>query len=128
MDDAQRYELGLARRREVLGTQHVDSAVSDGSSFSDVFQELATRYSWGEIWARDGLDRNTRSLIVIAQLVALNQPADLRLHVRSALRLGTDLKQIQEVLLQSAIYCGVVAADAAFRAVESVLQEEQEQE
>jgi 4-carboxymuconolactone decarboxylase len=124
MEEKSRYELGLQQRRAVLGDAHVDHALSHGTEFSADFQEMVTRYSWGEVWARPELDRNTRSLVAIATMIALNRADDFKAHVRAALRLGTSPEQIREVLLQSAIYCGVSAADSAFRATEAVMAEE----
>ena len=105
-------------RRAVLGDRHVDSALADPSK--QEFDELITRYAWGEIWARPGLPRHTRSLLTLAMLVALNRLEEFRMHVRAALRNGVTREEIKEVLLQSAIYCGVPAANAAFRAAEEV--------
>lgn len=124
MDESRRYDLGLAERRAVLGDAHVDDALNHGSEFSAAFQEMITRYSWGEIWSRDGLSRKTRRLLTIAFMIALNRPEDFRAHVRAALRDGTTAEEIREVLMQSAIYCGLPAADAAFRATERILTED----
>ncbi|MBT2565071.1 4-carboxymuconolactone decarboxylase [Arthrobacter sp. ISL-85] len=124
MDEKCRYELGLEQRRAVLGDAHVDCAQSHGTEFSADFQEMITRYSWGEVWSRPELDRNTRSLVAIATMIALNRSDDFKAHVRAALRLGTTPEHIKEVLLQSAIYCGVSAADSAFRATEAIMAEE----
>jgi 4-carboxymuconolactone decarboxylase len=110
-------------RRAVLGDAHVDCAESARNSFNGPFQELITRYAWGEIWTRPGLPRKTRSLVTIGMMVALNRPDELRLHLRAAANNGVTRKEIQEVLLQSAIYCGVPAANSAFRLAEELFNE-----
>jgi len=120
MDESARYRKGMKMRRGVLGDAHVYRAESDKNSFNAPFQDLLTRYAWGEIWTRPGLPRKTRSLVTIAVMVALNRPEELRLHLRAAARNGVTRKEIQEVLLQSAIYCGVPAANSAFRIAEEV--------
>jgi 4-carboxymuconolactone decarboxylase len=114
---------GMRVRREVLGDEHVDAAVAGTTELTREFQDLITRYAWGEIWARPGLDRRTRSAITLAALVALNREAELALHVRAALRNGLTREEIKEVLLQSAVYCGVPAANAAFAVFQHVLEE-----
>jgi 4-carboxymuconolactone decarboxylase len=111
-------------RREVLGDEHVDAAVERTSDFTADFQDLITRYAWGEIWARPGLDRRTRSAITLTALVALGRFDELAMHVRAALRNGLTRDEIKEVLLQSAIYCGVPAANAAFAVAQRVLEDE----
>jgi 4-carboxymuconolactone decarboxylase len=118
MDERERFEHGLATRREVLGAAHVDRAQASQNDFTREFQDLITRYAWGEIWTRPGLPRHTRSLLAIAILVALNRPDEFRLHVRSAAANGVTRDEIKEVLLQTAIYCGVPAANSAFRLAE----------
>ena len=110
-------------RREVLGDEHVDAAVERMSDFTGDFQDLITRYAWGEIWARPGLDRRTRSAITLTALVALGRFDELAMHVRAALRNGLTRDEIKEVLLQSAIYCGVPAANSAFAVAQRVLAE-----
>jgi 4-carboxymuconolactone decarboxylase len=112
-------------RREVLGDEHVDAAVERTSEFTADFQDLITRYAWGEIWDRPGLDRRTRSAITLTALVALNHLDELAMHVRAAKRNGLSDDEIKEVLLQSAIYCGVPAANAAFAVAQRVLEEEE---
>jgi len=111
-------------RREVLGDEHVDRALEGTTPFTDDFQDLITRYAWGEIWARPGLDRRTRSAITLTALTALNHHEELAMHVRAALRNGLTPDEIKEVLLQSAIYCGVPAANRAFAIAQRVLHEE----
>jgi 4-carboxymuconolactone decarboxylase len=115
---------GMKIRREVLGEVHVARASAATTSFTADFQELITRYAWGEIWARPGLDRRTRSCITLTALVAGGHLDELALHVRAALRNGLSVAEIKEVLLQTAIYCGVPAANSAFRVAQRVLTEE----
>jgi 4-carboxymuconolactone decarboxylase len=118
------YEEGLRVRREVLGDDHVDRAAARTTDFTRDFQDLITRYAWGEIWARPGLDRRARSCIALTALVALGHDEELALHVRAALRNGLTPDEIKEVLLQAAIYCGVPAANSAFAVAQRVLDEE----
>lgn len=110
----------------MLGDAHVDRAIDDSSEFTQVFQEFATEYAWGTIWARPGLPRKTRSLLNIAMLTALNRPNAIALHVRSALRNGATQNEIAEVLLQVAVYAGVVAAGDGFKVADQVLKTEHE--
>jgi len=117
------YDRGMEVRRQVLGDEHVDAAVERTTGFTADFQDLITRYAWGEIWVRPGLDRRTRSCITLTALVALNRLDELAMHVRAALRNGLTPDEIKEVLLQSAIYCGVPAANAAFAVAQKVLEE-----
>jgi 4-carboxymuconolactone decarboxylase len=119
-----RRERGMRIRREVLGDEHVDRAVQRTSDFTADFQDLITRYAWGEIWDRPGLDRRTRSAITLTALVARGQFDELALHLRAALRNGLTRDEIREILLQSAIYCGVPAANSAFAVADRVLSEE----
>lgn len=120
MDERERYEAGMKVRRAVLGDAHVDASLEKRNDFTDAFQDLITRYAWGEIWSRPGLPRPTRSLITIAMLVALNREDELRMHLHAALKNGVTQDEIREVLLQSAIYCGVPAANSAFRIAQEV--------
>jgi 4-carboxymuconolactone decarboxylase len=115
MDESERYERGVAVRRAVLGDAHVEAALAGRTALTHEFQELLTRYAWGELWDRPGLPRHTRSLLTIAMLIALNRPEELRLHVRAAANNGVTPDEIKEVLLHAAVYCGVPAANAAFR-------------
>ena len=117
------HERGMKVRREVLGDEHVDAAVERTSQFTADFQDLITRYAWGEIWTRPGLDRRTRSAITLTALIALGRFEELRMHVRAALRNGLEEDELKEVLLQSAIYCGVPAANTAFAVAQEVLEE-----
>jgi 4-carboxymuconolactone decarboxylase len=120
MDERERHDKGLTVRRAVLGDAHVERAMTRKNAFNAEFQELITRYAWGEIWTRPGLPRHTRSLITIAMLVALNRTEEYRLHVRAAFNNGVTEDEIKEVLLQCAIYCGVPAANSAFHMAEEV--------
>ena len=114
-------ERGMRIRRQVHGDEHVDRAMGRATPLTAEFQDLLTRYAWGEIWARPGLDRKTRSLLTISMLVALRQEHELALHLRSALNNGATRDEIKEVLLQAAIYCGIPAANSAFRIASDVL-------
>ena len=114
---------GMRVRREVLGDEHVDASIANATEVTREFQDFITRYAWGEIWARPGLDRRTRSAITLTALVALNRDEELAMHVRAALRNGLTRDEIKEVLLQSAIYCGVPAANGAFAIFQRVLAE-----
>jgi 4-carboxymuconolactone decarboxylase len=121
-DDAR--ERGLRARREVLGDEHVDDAVARTTEFTADFQDLITRYAWGEIWSRPELDRRTRSAVTITALVALGREHELAMHVRAARRNGLTVDELKEVLLQCAVYCGVPAANRAFAIAQEVLAEE----
>ncbi len=114
MDESERFERGMKVRREVLGAPHVDRAMDNRTELNAEFQELISRYAWGEIWTREGLSRHSRSLITIAMMVALNRSEELRLHLRAAANNGVSQDEIKEVLLQAMIYCGVPAANHAF--------------
>ncbi len=118
------YERGTEVRRAVLGDEHVDRAIARTTDFTADFQDLITRYAWGEIWTRPGLDRRTRSCITLTALVAGGHEHELAMHVRAALRNGLTPDEIKEVLLQTAIYCGVPAANSAFAVAQEVLAEE----
>jgi len=120
MDERKRHKQGMKVRRAVLGDAHVDRTQTNENTFNADFQDLITRYAWGEIWTRPGLPRKTRSLITIAMMVALNRADELRMHLRAAVKNGVSRKEVQEVLLQTAIYCGVPAANSAFHAAEEV--------
>jgi 4-carboxymuconolactone decarboxylase len=123
MDDAERARQGMTVRRAVLGDEHVDRAVATTSSFTEPFQDLITRYAWGDVWSRPGLSRAERSMITLAMLAALQHENELAMHVRAALRNGLSPEQIQEVLLQVAVYAGVPAANRAFAVAQRVLSE-----
>lgn len=121
MDDRERRDQGTRIRRAVLGDAHVDRARAATTDLTADFQDLITRYAWGEIWARPGLSRRTRSLVTVAMLVALNRPEELRLHLRAAAACGVTREELREVLLHAAVYCGVPAANAAFHLAEAEL-------
>ena len=121
-DDAR--ERGMNVRREVLGDDHVDEALERSSEFSADFQDLITRYAWGEIWTRPGLDRRTRSVVTLTAMIARGQFDELEFHLKAAVRNGLTRNEIREVLLQCAIYCGVPAANSAFAVAQRVLVEE----
>jgi 4-carboxymuconolactone decarboxylase len=123
MDDRERHAAGMKVRREVLGAAHVDKAESAKTPFTEPFQDFITRYAWGEIWSRPGLPRHTRSLLTLSMMVALNRGDEFRMHVRAALNNKVSREEIQEVLLQSAIYCGLPAANAAFHIAQEVFAE-----
>ena len=120
MDERELHDKGMTVRRAVLGDAHVDRTQTRKTAFNAEFQELITRYAWGEIWTRPGLPRHTRSLITIAMMVALNRTDEFKLHVRAAFNNGVTKDDIKEVLLQCAIYCGVPAANSAFHMAEDV--------
>ena len=122
MDERKRYDEGMKTRRAVLGDAHVERSLKNRTKFNEPFQDLITRYAWGEIWSRPGLPKKTRSLLTLAMLVALNRPEEFRMHVKAALSIGVSREEIQELLLQSAIYCGVPAANSAFHTAEEILQ------
>ncbi|TDA48834.1 4-carboxymuconolactone decarboxylase [Burkholderia pyrrocinia] len=124
MDDQQRYEAGMKVRRAVLGDAHVDRSLENRTEVTDEFQNLITRYAWGEIWTREGLPRHTRSLLTIAMMVALNRGEELALHLRGASILGVSSDEIKELLLQTAIYCGVPAANSAFHLADKIFKEQ----
>jgi 4-carboxymuconolactone decarboxylase len=121
MDDRERHAKGMELRKAVLGEAHVARAEAAKTDLDAEFQDLLTRYAWGEIWARPGLARRTRSLVTIAMLVALNRPEELRLHLRAAAACGVTRAELRELLLQAAVYCGLPAANAAFHLAGEVL-------
>ncbi len=120
MDEHERYEQGMKVRRAMLGDGYVDATLKNRNEFNASFQDLITRYAWGEIWNRPGLPKETRSMLTLAMMVALNRGDELRMHLVAALNNGVTRQQIQEVLLQTAIYCGVPAANSAFHIAEEV--------
>jgi 4-carboxymuconolactone decarboxylase len=123
MDEAERHALGMRTRRSVLGDAHVDRAVRNTTPFTADFQDFITRAAWGEVWTRPALDHPTRRLLTIAMLIALNRGDEFKLHVRAALEHGMDPDLIKEVILQSAIYCGVPAANTAFHQAQDVMRD-----
>ncbi len=126
MDERDRHKEGLKVRRAVLGETYVERAQAAENEFNSAFQDLITRYAWGEIWTRPGLPRKTRSLITIAIMVALNRGDELKMHIRAALQNSVTREELREVLLQTAIYCGVPAANSAFHIAEQALSEAEE--
>jgi 4-carboxymuconolactone decarboxylase len=120
MDDKDRYNAGMQVRRAVLGDAHVDRSLTKVNSFNGEFQNLITRYAWGEIWTRPGLDRKTRSCMTLSMMIALNRPDEFKLHVKAAFNNGLTREDIKEVILQAAIYCGVPAANSAVHQAEEV--------
>lgn len=123
LTDAERYAQGMRARREVLSDAHVDRAIANTTAVTADFQDLITRYAWGDIWSRPGLDRRSRSVAVLTSLIAHGHHEELAMHVRAALRNGLTVDEIREVILQSAIYSGVPAANSAFRIADEVLGE-----
>jgi|SRR5580692_1725519 4-carboxymuconolactone decarboxylase len=123
MNEEERHKAGMTVRRSVLGNAHVDRAEAAKTEFDAEFQELITRYAWGEIWARPGLPRHTRSLLTIALMIALNREEELKLHLTAAANNGVSEEEVREVLLHCAIYCGVPAANSAFRAAKAIFSE-----
>ncbi|MGD0196819.1 MAG: 4-carboxymuconolactone decarboxylase [Solirubrobacteraceae bacterium] len=119
----ERYEAGMRVRREVLGDEHVDAAIARTDEFTAPFQEFITRTAWGSVWARDGLDRRSRSMITLALLCALGREHEIAMHVRAALRNGLEPAEIAEVLLHTSVYAGVPVANRAFAIADEVLRE-----
>ncbi|MFL1454923.1 4-carboxymuconolactone decarboxylase [Marinobacter sp. GN3S48] len=119
----ERFERGLAKRRRVLGAEYVDQSMRNADAFNQPLQELVTEYCWGNVWQREGLSDRDRSMINLAMITALNRPHELRLHVRGAINNGMSVDEIREVLMQTAVYCGVPAAIDAFRQARDVLSE-----
>jgi 4-carboxymuconolactone decarboxylase len=124
MTDDERYEAGMKVRRAVLSDAHVDRSLANRTELTTEFQNFISRYAWGEIWTREGLPRHTRSLLTIAMMVALNRSEELALHLRAAKNNGVTQDEIKEVLMQTAIYCGVPAANSAFHLAQKIFDEE----
>jgi 4-carboxymuconolactone decarboxylase len=124
MDDSDRLEQGMQVRREVLGDAHVDRAIAGTTAFTEPFQDFITRYAWGDVWSRPGLSREERSMITLAVLTALGREHEIAMHVRGALRNGLTPDEIGEVLLHTAVYAGVPAANRAFAIAQEVLREQ----
>ncbi|MEN5292175.1 4-carboxymuconolactone decarboxylase [Stenotrophomonas lactitubi] len=124
MDEQERYEAGLAVRRQVLGEAHVERSLQARTDFTTEFQEFITRTAWGTVWTRDGLPRHTRSLLTIVMMVALGHDEEFKLHIRAARNNGVTPEEIKEALLQAAIYCGVPAANHAFALAKPILEEQ----
>lgn len=117
------YEAGLAKRRDVLGDAYVDASLAAADDFTGPLQDYLTEHAWGAVWTRPGLDKKTRSMLNLAMLTALNRPAELRLHLRGALRNGVTRDEIREIFLQTAVYCGAPAALDSFKVAKQVLAE-----
>src|ERR1700747_342335 len=115
MDERERHSSGMKVRRAVLGDAHVDRAEAAKNAFSEPFQDLITRYAWGEVWSRPGLSRHTRSLVTLAMTIALNRDEEFLLHLRGAINNGVTKEEIRELLIHSSVYCGVPAANHAFK-------------
>ena len=124
LTDQQRYEQGMSVRREVLSDEHVDRAIANTTELTADFQDFITRVAWGDIWSRPGLDRRSRSVAVITALIALGHHEELAMHLRAALRNGLTVDEIREVILQAGLYCGVPAANTAFRIASEVFAAE----
>ncbi len=124
MDEQERYEAGLAVRRQVLGEAHVERSLQARTDFTTEFQEFITRTAWGTVWTREGLPRHTRSLLTIVMMVALGHDEEFKLHIRAARNNGVTPEEIKEALLQAAIYCGVPAANHAFALARPILEEQ----
>lgn len=122
-DNGDVHEVGLAIRREVLGDEYVDRALAVTTDFDQDFQRLVTEYCWGAVWGRDGLPRKTRSLLNIAMMAAINRPHELRIHARAALRNGCTVDEVQEVLMQVAVYCGIPAGLDGLRTAREAMSE-----
>ena len=123
LSDSERHAQGMSVRRAVLGDEHVDRALAATTEFTAPFQDLINRYAWGDVWARDGLDRRTRSCITIAVLTTLRAEGEIAMHVRGALRNGVSREEISEILLHTAVYAGAPAANSAFAIAQSVFDE-----
>ncbi|MBG6064848.1 4-carboxymuconolactone decarboxylase [Micromonospora ureilytica] len=124
MNDRERHEAGMTVRRQVLGDAHVDRAIAGTDELTADFQDFITRYAWGEVWSRPGLDRRTRSCITLAVLATLHHDEELAMHVRAALRNGLSPAEVAEVLLQVGVYAGVPAANRAFKVARETLRQE----
>lgn len=123
LTDEERYDQGMAVRREVLSDAHVDRAIAGTTELTADFQDFITRVAWGDIWSRPGLDRRSRSVAVLTALIALGHHEELAMHLRAALRNGLTVDEIKEVILQAGLYCGVPAANTAFRIAKDVFAE-----
>ncbi|CBG88421.1 4-carboxymuconolactone decarboxylase [Citrobacter rodentium] len=123
MQDEQRYEQGMMVRRSVLGDAHVDRTVQNLTPLNTDFQDFITRYAWGDIWSRPGLGRHTRSMITIAMLIALNREAELKMHLNAAFNNGVTREELKELIMHSALYCGLPAANATLHLAQQVFDE-----
>ncbi|GAA5086307.1 4-carboxymuconolactone decarboxylase [Microbacterium yannicii] len=124
LTDEERYEQGMVVRREVLSDAHVDRAIAGTTALTGDFQDFITRVAWGDVWSRPGLDRRSRSVAVLTALIALGHHEELAMHLRAALRNGLTVDEIKEVILQAGVYCGVPAANTAFRIASEVFAEQ----
>lgn len=124
MSESELFKKGLAIRREVLGAEYVDGSLAKADAFMMAFQRITTEVCWGYAWGRSGLDRRTRSIVNLAMLTALSKPSELKLHVKGALTNGVTVEEIQEILLQATVYCGIPAGLEAFKAAHEVLKAE----
>ncbi|HCD1255217.1 TPA: 4-carboxymuconolactone decarboxylase [Citrobacter amalonaticus] len=123
MQDEERYKQGMVVRREVLGDAHVDRTVQNLTPLNEEFQNFITRYAWGDIWSRPGLDRHTRSMITIAMLIALNREAELKMHLNAAFNNGVTREELKELIMHSALYCGLPAANATLHLAQQVFDQ-----
>ena len=123
MQDEERYQQGMAVRRAVLGNAHVDRTVQNLTPLNEDFQQFITRYAWGDIWSRPGLDRHTRSMITIAMLIALNREAELKMHLNAAFNNGVTREELKELIMHSALYCGLPAANATLHLAQQVFDQ-----
>lgn len=123
MNDEEHYQQGMNVRRAVLGDQHVDRTLSQLTPLNEEFQNFITRYAWGDIWTRPGLERHTRSMITIAILIALNREAELKMHLRAAFNNGVTRDELKELIMHSALYCGLPAANATMHLAQQVFDE-----
>ncbi|GHD91284.1 MULTISPECIES: 4-carboxymuconolactone decarboxylase [Pseudocitrobacter] len=123
MDDKSHYELGMNVRRKVLGDSHVNRTLDNLNPFNSEFQDFISRYAWGEIWTRPGLDHPMRSMITIAMLIALNREAELKMHLRAAFNNGVTRDELKELIMHSALYCGLPAANATMHLAQQVFDE-----
>ncbi|MBE0129828.1 4-carboxymuconolactone decarboxylase [Citrobacter amalonaticus] len=123
MQDEERYQQGMAVRRAVLGDAHVDRTVQNLTPLNEEFQQFITRYAWGDIWSRPGLDRHTRSMITIAMLIALNREAELKMHLNAAFNNGVTREELKELIMHSALYCGLPAANATLHLAQQVFDQ-----
>lgn len=123
MQDEERYQQGMVVRRRVLGDEHVDRTVQNLTPLNEEFQHFITRYAWGDIWSRPGLDRHTRSMITIAMLIALNREAELKMHLNAAFNNGVTREELKELIMHSALYCGLPAANATLHLAQQVFDQ-----
>ncbi|HAT1586029.1 TPA: 4-carboxymuconolactone decarboxylase [Citrobacter farmeri] len=123
MQDEESYQQGMAVRRAVLGDAHVDRTVQNLTPLNEEFQDFITRYAWGDIWSRPGLDRHTRSMITIAMLIALNREAELKMHLNAAFNNGVTREELKELIMHSALYCGLPAANATLHLAQQVFDQ-----